>query len=162
MKGFQLVQRFARSQKLDGFPGDMAYGKGRTTTGISIGLGQDNPGNVQLLVKTLCDGYGILPGHGVCYQQCFNRMDGITHCLQLFHEFLVNVQSTRCIQKEHIKPPSLGTLQGTAGNFQRFLSDLDGKCFYVHLLSHCGQLFHGGRAVDVQRRQQAFFALLFP
>ncbi|CAM4093649.1 hypothetical protein VRRI112168_14240 [Vreelandella rituensis] len=69
----QGVDLLPHPHELDRLAGDMPHRKRRTAARITIGLGQDDPGQRQGFIEGLGGIGGILAGHGIDHEQRFLR-----------------------------------------------------------------------------------------
>ena len=160
MEGLDLVELLSLAGELDGLAGDCAHREGRAAPRITVELGEDDTGDIQPLVEALGGIHRILTGHGVDHQQDLTGLYSSLDILELVHELLVDVQTARCVQKDHIIAVGLSVAHAGLGNIHRI-------CFAhlehgdIQLFAHHAQLLNGRGAINVAGHQQGAFTLLF-
>ncbi len=167
MKQLQGIVLFAHADELDGLSGDLANGKRRATTGVTIHLGEYHARERQFLVELVGRLHRVLAGHGVGNEEDLLRIEDLLQRLHLVHQLLVDVQPAGGVNDEHVA----GVIDGLAAGFLhqpfdsrgvRFLDlafvemGLDGLGYHLELLA-CR------RTVNVNRDQHGpVSALLEP
>jgi len=70
----------------------VADGKGSAAACVAIHLGEDHARDAQPLVEFIGRFHRVLPGHGVCHEQDFDRVELFLELAQLAHQLVVDVQ----------------------------------------------------------------------
>ena len=160
MEGVNGLHFLARTHELDGLVHHGADAEGSTTTCVTIQLGENHTRIVQPLVELLGRVHGILSRHGIHHEENLVRMRGIPDVLYLLHQFLVNGQTARRIDDDHVVRLGTSLLDGILGH-------PDGVCCphlhvagHPYLVSQHLQLFHSGGAERIAGSHQWVLVLL--
>ena len=146
LKGVGLL---ADTQELDRFAGDMADRQRRTTAGITIDLGQDDPGQRQGFIEGLGGIGRVLTGHGIDHEQGLGRFGRRVHCLDLLHHVRIDVQTTGGIDDQHVHEAAFRFTQGGVDDIHGLLAEIGGEEGDAHLAGQGLQLLDRRRTVDV-------------
>ena len=74
----------------------------RAATRVAVHFGENHARDPQALVEFVGRVDRILPGHGIGHEQYFDRVQQSFELLKLFHQLIVDVQSTGGIDDKHI------------------------------------------------------------
>ena len=162
MEGFERIALLTHAEELDRLAGDRAHGQCRTTTGITIDLGQHHAGQRQRIGKGLGGIGGILTGHGIDHEQGFDRLDRRMHGLDLGHHLGIDGQTTGGIDNHHVDELQLGFADRRLGNRHRLLAEVRREEGHTHFSCQGFQLFNSSRTINVRRHHQhGLFLALF-
>ena len=134
--------------------------QGRTTTCITIQLGQYDTGEIQTFIKFTSCIYRILSGHGIYHKQCSIRIDSFLDGFNLVHHLLVYCQTTSRIDNYQVIPFCFRFLNGIQGNLYRIFTVQFAIYRNFYLLAEHFQLLNCSRTIHVTRYQQRFTVLL--
>ena len=97
MEDIQRLEFLAGGDVLDRLSCHRLDGKGRTSPGVAVHLGQDHPVEIQPVVECLGSLDGVLSGHRIYYEEGLGRLDCGVHGRNLVHQFLVNRKTSRSV-----------------------------------------------------------------
>ena len=120
VEGLDLIQLFAHTDILDGFTRNVADGKRRAASGVTVQLGEDDACDVQHIVKGFGNVYRLLTDHRVDGEQYLGRLGCLLDVLKLLHKKLVYLKATRGIYKH-------GVIALFVCKFNTFGCDFDGR-----------------------------------
>ena len=155
-----LVELLARADELDRLARNGLDRKGRAAARVAVELGEDDAVDVEVFVERLRGVDRVLTGHRVDDEQDLIRLDLGLDGLQLVHERLVDVQTARRVEENHVVAVPDGVGDGGFRNVDRVrlphLEDGDAELSADDL-----KLLNGRRTVDVAGDKQRIFILLF-
>ena len=163
VESLKVLRLFAGGGKHHRFAGHTHHRQRRTTTGVTIKLGQHHTVETNLLVKQHCGVHRVLANHGVNDEQRFVRLDGLPHRPQLRHQVLIDGQPTSSIDQDDVVQLQFSLGFGPASHIHRIadtVAGLRGKNGYVHTLADNAQLIHGIGALQVSGHQQRLVTLI--
>ena len=102
VKNLQSIGLLARAQKLDRYAGDGPHTDGRSSSSVTIYLGQDQPGQPDLLMKASRNIHCFLACHCIGHQERLDRLHCPLDALQLSHHFPINLETAGGVQNYHI------------------------------------------------------------
>ena len=123
--------------------------RARSSPGVAVHFGQDDAGEMDHLMKNLCQLDGLLSRHGVRDQEPFLRGDALARLAEFFHQGLVDLKAARRVHNDRVRPcrPARG---------QACIGDGDGVVAGCRLVDPNPELFaedfellNGGRTVNV-------------
>ena len=161
MEGLNRVELFARRGKLDRLAGNGPHRQRRTAARIAVHAGQHHAGQVDFARERLRHVDRVLAGQRIDHQQRFARGRDGGDRLHLVHQCLIDVETARRIEQQHVHRLQLGGIQRARGDLDRQLTRHDRQCAHARLLAQHLELLLCRRAVDVERRHQDLLALLF-
>jgi len=149
MEHFEGVELLAHTTKQDRRARDGPHRQCGTAACIAIEFGQDQSGNLELVVKALRDVDRVLTGHCVGHQYGVMRIAGDLQPHQLFHQFVVDLQTASGIDQQRIEAADLGAHHCAADDLDRVvgLAALDHR--HANLRAEHAQLFHRGGSPHV-------------
>ena len=121
MEHIKSLQFFTRTDKFNRLTYHGTNRQCRSTTSITIQLGQDHTIKVQTIVKFLRRVHGILSGHGIHHEKGLFRIDCFLDGSNFIHHLLVNSQTPRSIDNYDVFTCSPGLFHGIQGNFHRIV-----------------------------------------
>ena len=134
--------------------------QGRTTTGITIQLGQYHTGEIQTFIKLTSCIYRILSGHGIYHKQRSIRIDSLLDSFNLVHHLFIYSQTSGSIDNYQVIPFCFRFLNGIQGNLYRIFAVQFAIYRNFYLLAEHFQLLNCSRTIYVTRYQQRFTVLL--
>jgi len=154
MKDLQGVSLFAHAQVLDRYAGHRAHRDGRTTSGITVNLGQDQAGDPHPLVKLVGDAHGILTGHGIHDQEHFLGVSLGLDLLELVHQLVVDVQAAGGVEQHHAVRRLAGPLDCVGTDLGRRNLVTFAVDWHVKLPAQHLELGDGRRPASISRYHQ--------
>src|SRR5581483_10926092 len=128
---------------------DGTNGEGCTTPGIAVHIGQHHTGERDGLIKVFGNTHRFLTGHGIGYQQDLAWLHAVANVDNLFHHALVDIETTGCIEDNHVTCLLLRIRN-------RVYADIDGIGShwlridrYVYLLTQCFDLVDSCRTIHI-------------
>ena len=160
MEGVEAVQFFPHPGKLDRLAGNMEDRQGSAAAGISIQLGQDHARQRQGFGK--CPGCidGVLPLHGIHYEQGFDRLQQRFQLTDFRHHRLIDSQPSGSIHDHDVVEMPSSEIQGIQRDVFWLLARHDGKKAGTGLLSQHFKLFYGSGTIDIAGNQQHLLLFL--
>ena len=149
MELVDCFQFFSRTYEFDRLVDYRTDGKGRTTTGITVELGQYYTIEVQAFVKFFGCVYGILTGHGVYHEQDFVRINGFLDGGDFVHHLFVYCQTSGGIDDDEVISFGFGFLNSVLCDFHRILAIQFAVHRNFNLFCQYTQLFDSSRTVNV-------------
>ncbi len=159
LEGFDGVHLFAETDKANGLAGDRAHREGGTAAPIAIHPGQDHAGHADLVVKLCGHVDRVLTGQAIDHQQRLARLRHIAHRRRLRDQLRVDVQPARSVEHVDVIAAKRRLGLGAFGDGDRVFALDDGQGIDADLFAKDGQLFHGRRAIGVERRHEHALAL---
>ena len=159
MEDLQRVGLLACRYEGDGFACDLADGERGTTAGVAVHLGHDHAVKVHALGKGRCRGDSILAGHGIDDEEHVIGLDGIADGDGLVHHRLVDSQTARRIDDNHVAHRIDGILHGALGDSHGVFA-VAAVDAHALLVTQGLQLVGCSGAVDVASGKQRVVALL--
>ena len=149
----ERVQFFARGDVLDRYARYLAQRECGATARIAVHFGEDDTRQRHVFEKALGHADGLLASHGIGHEQDFVRRDLRLHRLELAHELLVDLQTTRGVENHVAEAGLLGVFDRRLGELGRLLIRIveDG---HVDLFPERLQLRNSRRSVGVGGDQQ--------
>src|SRR5207248_3817860 len=86
----------------DGLYGDIADRERSAAASVAVHLRKDHAGQAELFVKLVGRVDGVLSGHGIGNKQDLLRIEQPLQALHLFHQLIVDVQTSGSIDDQHI------------------------------------------------------------
>ena len=162
MKRLELIQLLADPDELDRDAGHFFYADRGTTASITVKLCQDHAVQFQRFVKRFSTVDCVLAGHRIADEQNLIGLYLSINLFELFHQILVDVQTTGSIEDDDVDARLLSGNQTVGTNLERRRSrrslTVDG---HTQLLADNLQLLNSGRALQVGGDEHRLFALLF-
>ena len=101
VEGIQSLHLLTRADELYRFTGDGTYGKGCTTSCVTVQFCEYNSVKIKPFIENLGCGYGILSGHGIRNEEDFVRIYGFLESRDFIHQFLVHCQTSCRVYDYH-------------------------------------------------------------
>ena len=153
MEDVEILHLFTFTNKLDRLASNGSNRHGRPTTSIAIQLGQDNPSDVQLVVKALRRFNRVLTSHGINDQQNFIWLCQVLDVDQLIHQLLVNLQPSSRIDDYIVVMILLGLFHPVSNDVNGIFFGTFFKNRHANLISNLLQLRNCGWSVNVGRNK---------
>ena len=161
MDVFKAGERFADTGEFDGFAGDVAHRQRGAAAGITVELGEHHAGERQRFVEGAGRVDRVLTQHRINHEKRFDRVDGGVELADFGHHRFINRESAGGVDQQHIVKMTLGEINRSAGDVDRFLIGRRREEINARLLGDSAQLLDGGRTIDVTGYGQHFFLLSF-
>ena len=161
LEELEPVELFTRTRELDRLSGDRAHRQRGAAARVAVHAGQHDAGQRHLFGKALRDLHRVLAGQAVDDEQGFGRVRRARYRLHLVHQLLVDVETARGVEHQHVIALQLRRLHRTARDLDRLLTRDDRQGRDVDLRTEHRKLFLRGGAIDVERRHQHLLALFF-
>ena len=160
VEGLEGLGLLPGTDEFDGFARLLPDGKGRTTTGVAVHLGQDDTVERDALVEGLGRPDRILAGHGIHHEQGLRWLHRLLDPGDLIHHFLVHCEAACGVHDDHVIAVTAGVPEGGLRNFDGVLLFALGEDIRSHALGHDFELVDGGGTVDVTGHEQGPLAVL--
>ena len=102
VKDIEIIELLTGRGVHDGLAGDLTDRQGRTTTGVTVQLSENDAGKVHAIAEGLGRLHGVLADHGVNDKKDFVWVDGIADIARLRHQGLIDAQAASGIDDDHI------------------------------------------------------------
>ena len=157
----ELVDGFTDTCEENWRAGDFEHADRRTAAGITVELGQDDAGELQLLVEVLRRLDRVLTDHGVDDQIDVLGRDRALDGSELLHQLVIDGESSGGVVDDDVALESLGLgLGGGADVDRRLVGDVENRD--VDLLGQHPELLHSGRSLHVGGDEERLLLLLVP
>ena len=150
--GIERLQRLeflAHAHHDDGFAGHLAHRQRGATARVTIGLGEDDAGEVESGTEGARGIHRVLARHGVDDEQALVGFHGAFDLLHLFHEFGVDVQAARGVDDQRVVDSLARGFQRFARDDRRRLLHVRGEDARAHLFRETLQLQYRRGPADV-------------
>ena len=151
MEDVEILHLFTFTDKLDWLASNGSNRHGRPTTSIAIQLGQDDPRDVQLVVKALRRFDRVLTSHGINNQQNFVWLNQLLDVDQLIHQLFVNLQPPSRIDDYIVVMILLGLCHPVSNDINGIFFGSFFKYRHANLVSNLLQLRNCGWSVNIGR-----------
>ena len=142
-------------------PDDLLHRQRRTTTGVTVDLGEDHAVEPDRLVERGRDVHRFLTGHRVDDEQRVGRVHRVAHAPQLVHQVGVDLQPTGGVHDHQVLAEARRLVERRARDLDRVLRPVVGRGPHreVELAAEHAQLLDRGRALQVGGDEQHAEAL---
>ena len=159
MEDFEFVVLLTGPHEGDGLSRDCDDGKGGSSPGVAVELGQDNRGQPDLLLEGLGGTHCVLAGHGVSDIDNLGRLEGILDQAKLRHQVFIDMEPSGGVHDERIIAPIPGVgdkvLKGLLGRGHLLPANLvEGQ---AELAGDHLELVLSGRPFQVERDEKRVF-----
>ena len=126
MKRLKRLNFFPDPKKFYRLAGYLANRERHTSARIAIGFGQYDSRQWQGSIKSRGCIDSILARHAVYDEQGFERIGGCVYLTYLIHQILVDVETPRGVQYQHVATFQFGILDRAPGDLDRIFRWLAG------------------------------------
>ena len=119
VKDIEILELFTGGGKHDGLAGNFTDRQRRTTTGVTVQLGEDDTGEVHAVTECLGGLDGVLTNHGIDDEEDFVGVDGVTNIARLRHQGFVDAEAAGGIDDDDVVLRALGLVDAALGDVHR-------------------------------------------
>ena len=156
----ERIGLLAHRDELDGFAGHLAHRERAAAAGVAVELGDDHAVEVGALGEGGDHVDDVLTGHGVDHHEDLVGLDRLLDVDGLLHHLLVDLQTARGVDDDHVAHGVDGLTDGRPGDVDRMGAVAAEHGHASTLAAQRGELVGGRRAIHVARGEQRVLALL--